>query len=139
MRFTRGTPERPETRWICSRQASVVFLVVVLLAVLGLSLNPRPETLLGRLGVYDKAGHFAAYLALGFFATRAIGRPGVLTVVLTLVSCSVLGGLIEVVQPLVGRRRELADFLVDLAGTAVGAAIAIVVARVRNNRAGRAG
>jgi VanZ family protein len=139
MRYVRGTPERPETRWICSRQASLVFLAVVLLAVLGLSLNPRPETLLGRLGVYDKAGHFAAYVALGFFAARAFGRPSALTFLLTLASCSALGGLIEIVQPLVGRQRELADFLVDLGGTAVGAAIAIAVERVRKARAGRAG
>ena len=116
-----------------------MFLLVVLLAVLGLSLNPRPETLLGRLGIYDKAGHFAAYVALGFFAARALGRPSALTFLLTLASCSALGGLIEIVQPLVGRTRELADFIVDLGGTAVGAAIAIVVERVRKGRAGRTG
>lgn len=111
-----------------------MFLVVVLLAVLGLSLNPRPETLLGRLSVYDKVGHLVAYLALGFLVVRIFDRPGAASVVLAVASCSALGGLIEIVQPLVGRRRELGDLLVDLGGAAIGAAIAFAAARMSKAR-----
>lgn len=120
-------PGRATLKWIYSRQASVVFLVIVLLAVLGLSLTPHPESVLGRLSLYDKAGHFAAYVVLGFLAFRAIDRRGALPLVLAIASCAALGGLIEVIQPLVGRRMELGDFLVDLGGSAIGPAIAAVV------------
>jgi VanZ family protein len=130
-----GAPGRASPRWICSRQASVIFLAVVLLAVLGLSLNPHPESVLGRLSLYDKADHFVAYIVLGFFTRRAISRRGIFPVVLAISSCAALGGLIEIIQPLVGRNRELADFLVDLGGSAVGAAIAAAVAAVLSRRA----
>lgn len=123
-----GAPGRQASRWICSHQASVIFLAVVLLAVLGLSLNPRPESILGRLSLYDKAEHFAAYVVLGFLAFRAINRRGVFPVVLVIASCAALGGLIEIIQPLVGRNKELADFLVDLGGAAIGAVVGAVVA-----------
>jgi VanZ family protein len=126
-RFMSGAPGHASRRWICSRQASIIFLVLVLLAVLGLSLNPRPEAFLGRLSLYDKADHFAAYIVLGFLAYRAIGRRGALPLVLAISACTALGGLIEIVQPFVGRTRELADFLVDLGGSAVGAAIAFSI------------
>ncbi|MBE3064960.1 MAG: VanZ family protein [Candidatus Atribacteria bacterium] len=121
-------PERQKPRWICSRQASVVFLAIVLLAVLGLSLTPHPESVLGRLSLYDKAGHFAAYVVLSFFAMRSIGRRGALPLVLAVAACTALGGLIEIIQPLVGRRMELGDFLVDLGGSAIGAVIAAAIA-----------
>lgn len=120
-------PERKKSRWISSRQASVVFLAIVLLAVLGLSLSPRPEVVLGRLSLYDKAGHFAAYLVLGFLAFRAIDRRGALPLIIVIASCAALGGLIEIVQPFVGRRMELGDFLVDLGGAAIGAVVAAAV------------
>ena len=121
-------PEHQKPRWICSRQASIVFLVIVLLAVLGLSLNPRPEAVLGRLSLYDKAGHFAAYVVLSFFAMRSIGRRGFLPLVLAIAGCTSLGGLIEIIQPLVGRTMELGDFLVDFGGSALGAMIGIAIA-----------
>lgn len=40
------------------------------------------------------------------------------------------GGLIELVQPLVGRARELADWLADLAGVGLGALVGVALHRV---------
>ena len=139
-----GASGRASLKWICSYQASVIFLAVVLLAVLVLSLIPHPESVLGRFSMYDKAEHFAAYIVLGFLTLRAINRRGVLPVVLAIASCAALGGLIEIIQPLVGRSKELTDFLVDLGGAAVGAVTAIVVAViafpiVRKDPAGQKG
>jgi len=134
MRSIRGAPERHAVSWIRSRQASVVLLAVALLVVLVLSLYPRPRELLGPLSLYDTAGHFAAYLVLGFLTLRAVGRPGVGSFVIAIASCATFGGLIEVVQPLTGRRRDLGDFLVDLAGTAIGAAVAWCLARTTRTR-----
>jgi VanZ family protein len=116
-------------KWICSRQASLFFLAVMLIAVIALSLTPHPESILGRFSLYDKAEHFAAYVLLSFFATRSIGRRDALSLAVAIAACAAFGGLIEIIQPYVGRSRELADFLVDLGGAAVGAAIASCMMR----------
>lgn len=131
-----SAPPGSRTPWLYSRQASVVMLVVVLLAIVGLSLSPRPERVLGRLSAFDKLGHLVAYIALGFFACRAMGRPRLFHIVLTVASGAVLGGLIEVVQPLVGRNREFVDFVVDLGGAAVGAVIAFLTLRRQSSGRG---
>lgn len=128
---------RTLSNWIRSRQASVICLVIVALAVIVLSLTPRPEEILGRLSIYDKADHFAAYVAVGFFAMRSIGRLGARSLVLAIVASAALGGLIEIVQPYFGRRKELADFLVDLGGATVGAAAAFFSTRKTRAGAGR--
>jgi VanZ family protein len=122
-------PEHAHSSWICSHQASVVFLVIVLLVVLGLSLTPHPESVLGKLSLYDKAGHFAAYIVLSFFAVRSIGCRGALPFVLAITACTALGGLIEVIQPFVERRMELGDFLVDPAGSVTGATLSFLMIR----------
>jgi VanZ family protein len=114
---------------VASRQASIIFLVVVLLAVIGLSLTPHPEEILGRASLYDKAGHFVAYVVLAFFACRALKRGGLLPVILIVAGCAALGGAIELIQPYVGRHRDVVDFLVDLGGSALGAAIAFLASR----------
>jgi VanZ family protein len=40
------------------------------------------------------------------------------------------GGAIELVQPMVGRGRELADWLADLAGIGLGALVGVALRRV---------
>jgi hypothetical protein len=119
---------------VISRRMSRIFIVILGLLVLALSLIPRPESILGALSAYDKLGHFVAYVALGFFATRAVDRMGPVPFVLTITGCTMFGGIIEIVQPLVGRRMELADFLVDLAGSIAGATL---TARLMRNARGR--
>jgi VanZ family protein len=114
---------------ILSPRTSRALLVLLSLVVLGLSLIPKPEELLGGFSVYDKIGHFVAYLVLGFFALRAVGRRGPLALLVVVACCALFGGAIEVVQPLVGRSRELADFLVDIAGSTLGAVTARLVSR----------
>lgn len=123
---------------LSSRRVSRILIVVMALLVLSLSLIPRPERVLGKLSAYDKLGHFIAYIVLGFFAMRAVDRRGVLPFALVVAGCAAFGGLLEVVQPLVGRSRELADFAVDVAGSAGGAALALLLLRlVRTQEGGR--
>jgi VanZ family protein len=133
----RGTPGRELLRWLFSRQASVIFLSCAVLAVLVLSLIPHPEEVLGKLSLFDKADHLAAYVVLSFFAARAIDRRSVPATLLAVSSCAALGGLIEIIQPLVGRNRELADFLVDLCGSMAGAVIAFCFMRKGRLPSGR--
>lgn len=121
---------------LLSRRVSRILIVILSLLVLALSLTPQPEQVLGALSAYDKLGHFIAYIAIGFFAMRAVDRRGPLPFVLTIAGCTIFGGIIEIVQPLVGRRMELADFLVDLAGSMVGAALAALILRNARDREG---
>jgi VanZ family protein len=130
-------PEYALWKWIRSRHASVVFLVIVLLGVLGLSLNPHPEAVMRGLSLSDKVEHFAAYVVLCFFAARSFDRWDTIPLLLAVAACTALGGLIEVIQPFVGRRRELLDFLMDLGGAAVGALVASFIMRTGRSGAKR--
>jgi VanZ family protein len=112
---------------LLSRRVSRIVIVILSLLVLALSLTPRPERVLGALSAYDKIGHFMAYVALGFFALRAVDRRGPLPFFLTIAGCTLFGGIIEIIQPFVGRTMELADFLVDLAGSVAGAALVVLL------------
>jgi VanZ family protein len=90
--------------------------------------------------VATTAGHFAAYLLLGFLLAAALGGLGRewMRVLLTLAVVSVLGGAIEVAQgPLPYRDAQLADFLVNIAGAAVGLAVFSVAARAMRSRSHR--
>jgi VanZ family protein len=119
---------------ILSRRVSRILMVILALLVLAFSLTPRPALLLGRLSVYDKLGHFIAYAALGFFAMCAVDRRGPLSFAVTIAGCTIFGGLIEIVQPFVGRKRDLGDFLINLAGAAIGASIAALLLKISRSR-----
>jgi VanZ family protein len=113
-----------------------VLLAVVLAGILMLSLWPKPPVI-PDLNISDKIEHFIAYIVLGICALAAAERRSFPTFLIAVVSCSAFGGVIELVQPFVGRSRELGDFAVDLAGSALGAGIIAAVARVKHAR-GRA-
>ncbi len=99
--------------------------------ILGLSLYPRPEDVLGPLTLWDKADHFAAYAALAFLGGAVVARQSLPRLAVIVIACVAFGGLVEMVQPLVGRQRDLVDFLANLAGCVLGALGWIVVARIR--------
>lgn len=106
-----------------------ILTVVLALLVLALSLIPKSEQVPDTFGGFDKLGHFIAYAVLAFFAMRAVDRCGLIPFVVVVVACTIFGGIIEIVQPIVGRTMELADFLVDLAGAAGGAVLAAIPGR----------
>lgn len=94
----------------------------------------------GRDDLLTTAGHFAAYALLGFLLVVALGgweaRARDLAVVLGLAAG--LGGVIELVQgPLPYRDMQLLDFLVDVAGAAVGLAAFSAAAWARRRRSRR--
>jgi VanZ family protein len=99
-----------------------VSAAVVAAAILAASLLPDPPGL-DQPGS-DKAAHLAAYAVLGFAVHLCAGRRSLRSLLASIAVCTAYGGLIEMVQPLAGRARELADLVVDLAGSAVGAAAA---------------
>ena len=71
----------------------------------------------------DKIHHLLAFGALTF-PSAAFYPKALLRVVFV---AAFYGGLIEIIQPYVGRSGELADFIADLAGIGLGASIGLLL------------
>jgi VanZ family protein len=83
------------------------------------------------------AGHFAAYLVLGFLLGAALGGLGAewVRTLSTLGLAALLGGVIEVAQaPLSYRDAQFLDFIVNIAGAAVGLLLLSAATRVVRSR-----
>jgi VanZ family protein len=105
-----------------------VVTAAVAAAIVLLSLLPLPQPRLPGVHFLDKLLHALAYLLLSFllFASQLPGpRPRL--VLASVLGSLLLGGLVELIQPLTLRRRELLDLAADLAGAVVGAFLALVL------------
>lgn len=71
----------------------------------------------------DKTHHMLAFAALAL--PLAAARPGWIPVTGGLLA--LYGGLIEIIQPYVGRGRELADWQADLIGIALGSLLGLAL------------
>ncbi len=71
----------------------------------------------------DKVHHILAFIALTL-PSAAFYPKALVRVVL---AATLYAGLIEVIQPFVGRSGEIADFLADLLGIAIGAIIGLLL------------
>jgi VanZ family protein len=105
-----------------------VATATVAAAIVLLSLLPIPQPQLGRFPLADKIAHALAYLILSFllFASQLPG-PRVRVLLVAIGGSLVLGGAIELLQPLTMRHRELADFAADLLGSATGGGTALAL------------
>lgn len=74
----------------------------------------------------DKAHHVLAFAILTM-PCAALYPKGLFRVVF---ASAVYGGLIEVIQPYVGRHGETADVLADLLGVGIGAAFGLLLHRI---------
>ncbi len=102
--------------------------LAVAAAILALSLLPVPQPHLSGVHFLDKILHALAYLCLSFllFASQLPGpRPRL--VLVSVLASLLLGGLIELLQPLVLRDRELGDLAADLGGAVAGALLALAL------------
>jgi len=100
----------------------------VAVAIVALSLLPVSQPHLPGLHFMDKILHALAYLCLSFllFASQLPGpRPRIILV--SVLASLLLGGLIELIQPLTLRDRELGDLAADLAGAVAGALLALAL------------
>jgi VanZ family protein len=121
-------------RW---RLAAALWAVVVFVS----GVVPSQSTVAAVSGGHDTAfttaAHFAAYAVLGFLLGVALTgwAPDARGLVVALVLAAALGGAIELIQgPLSYRDTQVVDFLVDVAGAAVGLAVFSAVARGRRPR-----
>lgn len=115
-----------------------MLLILLGVTILVLSLTPRAIRLPHEFRFEDKLEHLISYIALGACMMLAVNRRGVLPCLIVIALCSAYGGAIEIVQPLVGRTRDIWDFMADLSGAAFGAII-IVLLRAGQRRRGEGG
>lgn len=104
------------------RRAIAIWLTVGLeLCISALTLIPlsAPSAVPGT----DKAHHVLAFAILTM-PCAALYPKGLFRVVF---AAAVYGGLIEVIQPYVGRHGETADVLADLLGVGIGAAFGLLL------------
>jgi VanZ family protein len=104
------------------RIAWMICLVGITLFSLFLAASPR-------VGGGDKVAHGVAYATWSFLSLYALG--GTLSrwkrLLIVVVVCVLYGGLMEWIQPLVGRNMDLMDGVADAAGAIIGTAIAGLV------------
>jgi VanZ family protein len=93
--------------------------LAVVIGILTLIPAPLPITVPGT----DKLHHLLAFAALVFPIAALV--PSWLVPATVLAAC--YGGLIEVVQPFVGRYGDRVDWIADLAGIAIGAGAGLLV------------
>ena len=109
-----------------------IFTIICTAAILLLSLMPIPEVpTLEAPPFIDKWAHFLMYgclmLCLWLDWTRKRLRP-TFGCSLSAIFCSiVLGGIIELIQPSVGRSGEWLDFYADTFGTILGFLLGFIV------------
>ncbi|HVZ28639.1 MAG TPA: VanZ family protein [Rhizomicrobium sp.] len=90
-------------------------------------LTPRPPHLEGPFG-WDKVDHFVAYFGLAAMATMVTGvRPRLAWAILGVI---LFGGVLEILQGLMGRDAELADFIANSIGALAGLAAAALFLRL---------
>ncbi|HWA04848.1 MAG TPA: VanZ family protein [Rhizomicrobium sp.] len=105
------------------RLAFWLFWPALALVIWG-ELTPHPPAL----GEPDKVLHFVAYFGLAAIAALALRkRRAIAAAVLALVF---LGGMLEVVQGLVGRDAEWLDEAANTAGAIAGAGLALLFLRL---------
>ncbi len=119
----------PQTRQLPLRRA-VFFVLTAVLAVLIAILTLAPVSVPVTVPSNDKVHHLIAFAALllpcAFLYRRALYYilPGAI----------LFGGMIELIQPYVGRTGEWADFGADAIGAMLGVAIGLALRSVFSTR-----
>ena len=111
------------------RKSFYLILFLLLLGILTLfSLLPDPPGPKNPIPGLDKAEHFLAWGAVGFFLLPlllrrnhpGVGSGGGRALLGVILFAGLYGGAVELIQPLCGRSRELADLAADLLGAVAG-------------------
>jgi VanZ family protein len=101
----------------------------IALAIIGLSLAPGAGAPSDD-GMLDKLLHAVAYALL--VLPLVLARPGVAVVAVVLATG--MGGVVELIQPHVGRSGEWQDALANLVGATAGAGLAFGLRRIAAGR-----
>lgn len=104
------------------RRAAAIGLTIIVSITIGI-LTLVPMELDPAVPGGDKSHHFLAFAAL-ILPCAALYPRALFKCVL---AATIYGGLIEIVQPYVGRTGELADFVADVCGIGAGAVLGLMV------------
>lgn len=97
----------------------LTIILVAIIAIVTLAPIPVPKGL----GGTDKTYHFMAFMAL----TIPVSTLKPKWLLLAIPAFAMFGGAIEIIQPYVGRSCELADWIADLQGIAIGAGLGLML------------
>ena len=114
----------------------LILLIMLAAAILTLSLLPEAPRHVRLFMGMDKVQHWIAYAGLGFLVLLTIHsrqRALVFYFALSVFSCTMYGGLIEILQGFTGRTPETADFFVNMFGAASGGVFAIGFIEISRN------
>ena len=103
---------------------------ILLVLITWLSLGDPAEMPAGSLGI-DKLQHLTAYAVLAF--PVALAKPRYWYLWLLAMLC--WSGVIEIIQPLVGREKEAADLLANATGLLAGHAVANLLSKITSSTA----
>jgi hypothetical protein len=126
--MTRGQGGGDGAEGAMSRPFALALILTLLLAA-GLALAtlmPLPPGA-GSLPGSDKAHHVIGFALLAL--PMSVAQPRAMLWLAPLLAA--YGGAIELVQPMVGRGRELGDWLADLAGVGLGTLLGLALHRLR--------
>jgi len=139
----------PLQRWI--RWFGIVVTTIVVILILLFSFMPAESApRVSWIPFADKGAHLIAYAAYGFSSFLAtLEIPGSSarrrrrsdsalhisswagrSIIISLVTGTILGALVELVQPTFGRSREWADLAADFMGLVVGLAVVLVLLKI---------
>ena len=120
-----------------ARIIRIVLLLVLAAGIMILSLLPEvPVDVRFFMGL-DKVQHWIAYAGLGFLVLLTISSSKSVLVfyyAIAVFSCTMYGGLIEVLQGFTGRNPDVADFFVNLFGAASGSVFAVGFIQISRDR-----
>lgn len=112
---------------IPSMQMKVAVLVTLALCVVIAYLTLVPTVSEALVPGSDKTHHFLAFFALAL--PLSFARPRLAPWII--LGAMAYGGAIELIQPYVGRDRDIYDFLADTAGAVSGAAVGVSLSWLR--------
>ena len=115
----------------------ISLLTILAIGILVLSLLPEPPIDVKYLLGLDKVQHWLAYATLGCLVLLTIqkkDRSLLFYYTVSVFSCTMYGGLIEVLQRYTGRTPDTVDFFVNLFGAAAGGVVALGLIEMSRNR-----
>ena len=95
-------------------------VIILILCLMPRSVEPQPSWLI-QIPHFDKIVHWSLYAILSFLMYLSKQeKQKIVFFIINILFAFVLGGSIELIQPYVGRSKELMDLIADMVGSICG-------------------